>query len=113
MLAIQTKGRGDYNQWVEAYRLEYSQDCATFYSLLNVDGNNQVRRFNCLGISQSSTFKLYTSIIKKYWTHTVNGRSPSDKIIAPGMCSFQQLKGDCSIQGLNSLIWYLLCISQS
>ena len=41
--AILTKGRGDYNQWVESFHLEHSQDCATFNSLLNADGKKQVR----------------------------------------------------------------------
>jgi len=45
VLAIQTKGRGGYNQWVNSFRLEYSLDCATFNSLLNADGNNHVSVF--------------------------------------------------------------------
>ena len=45
MFAIQTKGRADYDDWTESYRLEYSRDCVTFNTLLNVNGNNHVRTF--------------------------------------------------------------------
>jgi len=59
VFAIQTKGRGDYSQWVESFQLEYSLDCATFNSLLNVDGNKQVHiRLFCPTISLLSASKL-------------------------------------------------------
>ena len=42
--AVQTQGRPGFSwaQWVSTYRLEYSQDCVNFNSVLNVDGSNQV-----------------------------------------------------------------------
>lgn len=43
VIAVQTQGRGDMDQWIESFRLEYSQDCATFNSLLNGNGYNHVR----------------------------------------------------------------------
>jgi len=60
VLAIQTKGRGNSGNWVESFRLEYSQDCVTFNNLLNVDGNNQVRNIlRGLHISRPLDCKLY------------------------------------------------------
>ena len=41
VFAIQTKGWS--NKWVESFSIEYSLDCVTFISLMNVDGYNQVR----------------------------------------------------------------------
>jgi len=43
VLAIQTKGRAGSGQWVESFRLEYSQDSATFNSIMDANGNNHVR----------------------------------------------------------------------
>ena len=47
VVAIQTQGRYStaVDRWVYTYRVEYSQDCATFNKLLDANGNNQVRRF--------------------------------------------------------------------
>jgi len=57
--SIQTKGRGDWTNWMKSFRLEYSQDCVTFKNLLNVDGNNQVwNNLICLHIKQSLAFLL-------------------------------------------------------
>jgi len=42
VFAVQTQGRGDFQQWVVTFRLEHSLDCVTFSSLLDVDGSNQV-----------------------------------------------------------------------
>jgi len=42
VFAIQTQGRDSLNRWVNTYRVEYSQDCVTFDSLLDVLGNNKV-----------------------------------------------------------------------
>jgi len=46
--AIQTQGRPLLDRWVKTYRIEYSQDCATFNSLLNADGTHQVIEHNCM-----------------------------------------------------------------
>jgi len=43
VFAVQTQGRGDMDHWIESFRLEYSQDCVSFNSMLNVNGNNHVR----------------------------------------------------------------------
>jgi len=43
MFAIQTIGRASTSQRVESFRLEYSQDCATFNRLMDANGNNHVR----------------------------------------------------------------------
>jgi len=42
--AIQTKGRGNTNQWMESFRVEYSQDCSSFNSLMDVYYMNHVRK---------------------------------------------------------------------
>jgi len=50
VLAIQTRGRdhSSYPRWVTSYRVKYSLDCATFTSLLDTNGINQVRSFQSL-----------------------------------------------------------------
>jgi len=45
VLAIQTQGQADMGRWVKTFRLEYNQDCVTFNSVLDIDGNDQVRMF--------------------------------------------------------------------
>jgi len=41
--AIQTQGRNvSAERWVKTYRAEYSLDCSTFVSLLDLDGSNRV-----------------------------------------------------------------------
>ena len=57
--AIQTKGRGNTNQWIESFRVEYSQDCTSFNSLMNVYHINHVRnRLVFLRISKSLNWML-------------------------------------------------------
>ena len=48
--AIQTKGRGNTNQWIKSFRVEYSQDCTSFNCLKNVYHMNHVRRLVFLRI---------------------------------------------------------------
>ena len=48
VVAIQTQGRATLYRWVRTYRVEYSRDCVHFNSVLDVDGNNQVRRCHVL-----------------------------------------------------------------
>jgi len=45
VVEIQTQGRFDYDHWVMSFRIEYSQDCATFYNLLDINNDNIVRSF--------------------------------------------------------------------
>jgi len=57
--AIQTQGRASstFDRWVYTYRVKYSQDCVTFNSLLDANGNNKVRR--CLEwLMQGRIFKI-------------------------------------------------------
>jgi len=42
VFAIQTQGRAKLVRWVRTFRVEYSQDCITFNSLLDVLGNTKV-----------------------------------------------------------------------
>jgi len=46
VVAIQTQGRADLDQWVKTFRIEYSQDCVHFTSLMGVNGTDMVR--SCL-----------------------------------------------------------------
>jgi len=55
--AVQTQGRSGLTwiQWVSTYRLEFSQDCINFHSVLNVHGSNQVGSWKfcyCLSLLQ-------------------------------------------------------------
>ena len=43
VVGIQTQGRADIDQWVKTFRIEYSQDCVHFTSLLDVTGTDMVR----------------------------------------------------------------------
>ena len=42
VFAVQTQGRGDVDQRTNSFRFEYSNDCVTFNSLINVNGDNHV-----------------------------------------------------------------------
>jgi len=65
VLAIQIQGRHHVDQWVLTFRLEYSLDCITFYSIVDVDGNNTVQilylhvpsNLTCLRCLQHSFFE--------------------------------------------------------
>jgi len=65
VVAIQTQGRANDDRWVVTYRVEYSQDCTTFYRVLDADGNNRVRKSDCLHKS-SSKLKVYISSVFQY-----------------------------------------------
>ena len=58
VVAIQTQGRANDNRWVVTYRVEYSQDCATFNRVLDADGNNRVRKPDLLNSSSKSTYDI-------------------------------------------------------
>ena len=45
VVEVQTQGRSDFDQWVLSYRMEYSEDCASFNYILDINGNNEVRSF--------------------------------------------------------------------
>jgi len=65
VLAIQIQGRHHVDQWVLTFHLEYSLDCITFYSIVDVDGNKTVRilylyvpsNLTCLRCLQHSFFE--------------------------------------------------------
>jgi len=65
VVAIQTQGRANDDRWVVTYRVEYSQDCATFYRVLDADGNDRVRISDCLQTSSSKS-KFYISSVFQY-----------------------------------------------
>ena len=64
VFAIQTQGRGDGSEsWVKTYYVEYSQDCNTFTSQLDVDGTTQVRNFvvfSYINLQHALNIKHYT-----------------------------------------------------
>jgi len=61
VFAILTQGRGDGSEsWVKTYSVEYSQDCNTFTSQLDVDGNKQVPdvlAFLCINLQHALNIK--------------------------------------------------------
>jgi len=61
--AIHTQGGGGTGavstQWMTTYRLEYSQDCLNFNSILYVNGSNQIGRYMfCLTVSAHPVYTM-------------------------------------------------------
>jgi len=66
VFAIQTEGQDSMDRWVTTFRIEYSQNCATFSRVLDVGGNNRVRLFwICFDILQSLTYWYKLNICLK------------------------------------------------
>ena len=42
VIEVQTQGRYNYDDWVLSFRLEYSQDCASFDHIMDINGCNKV-----------------------------------------------------------------------